>query len=558
MTKRYDLHLLKKIAVKIPLIGALLFGSILFYSCQEKVDLIVHNANVYTLNKNNIKATAFAVKDGKFVAVGGEELLEKYNTKKTLNANELPVYPGFIDAHCHFLSLGLMQSQLDLTGTKSFDEILLKLENFSKDNSSKFIVGHGWDRNDWENQAFPTKEKLDTLFPDTTVVLERIDGHAFLVNQKALDLAGITTDSDSQGGQIIKANGTLTGLLIDGPMELISAILPKPTIEEKVKALKAAEAIALANGLTTVDDAGLSKEDVLLIDSLYKKGELKIRMYAMLSNTQENRDYFLANGPIKTDYLTVRSFKAYTDGALGSRGAVLKAPYSDAPEEFGTLVTPIDSLEKLAYRLSTSSFQLNTHAIGDSAVAATLNIYRKALVFQNDPRWRIEHAQILDTTDIKLFNYKILPSVQPTHAISDMDWAEDRIGADRMPGAYAFKALLDQSNRIALGTDFPVENVSPFATFHAAVVRKKSDETPEEGFLSENALTRMEALKGMTIWAAYANFEEDQKGSIEVGKNADFVMLDRDLIKISDRRILSTRVVATIINGNVAYSNRFQ
>ncbi|MBT6161522.1 MAG: amidohydrolase [Flavobacteriaceae bacterium] len=558
MTKRYDLHLLKKIAVKIPLIGALLFGSILFYSCQEKVDLIVHNANVYTLNKNNIKATAFAVKDGKFVAVGGEELLEKYNTKKTLNANELPVYPGFIDAHCHFLSLGLMQSQLDLTGTKSFDEILLKLENFSKDNSSKFILGHGWDQNDWENQAFPTKEKLDTLFPDTPVVLERIDGHAFLVNQKALDLAGITTDSDSQGGQIIKANGTLTGLLIDGPMELISAILPKPTIEEKVKALKAAEAIALANGLTTVDDAGLSKEDVLLIDSLYKKGELKIRMYAMLSNTQENRDYFLANGPIKTDYLTVRSFKAYTDGALGSRGAVLKAPYSDAPEEFGTLVTPIDSLEKLAYRLSTSSFQLNTHAIGDSAVAATLNIYRKALVFQNDPRWRIEHAQILDTTDIKLFNYKILPSVQPTHAISDMDWAEDRIGADRMPGAYAFKALLDQSNRIALGTDFPVENVSPFATFHAAVVRKKSDETPEEGFLSENALTRMEALKGMTIWAAYANFEEDQKGSIEVGKNADFVMLDRDLIKISDRRILSTRVVATIINGNVAYSNRFQ
>ena len=558
MTKRYDLHLLKKIAVKIPLIGALLFGSILFYSCQEKVDLIVHNANVYILNKNNIKATAFAVKDGKFVAVGGEELLEKYNTKKTLNANELPVYPGFIDAHCHFLSLGLMQSQLDLTGTKSFDEILLKLENFSKDNSSKFILGHGWDQNDWENQAFPTKEKLDTLFPDTPVVLERIDGHAFLVNQKALDLAGITTDSDSQGGQIIKANGTLTGLLIDGPMELISAILPKPTIEEKVKALKAAEAIALANGLTTVDDAGLSKEDVLLIDSLYKKGELKIRMYAMLSNTQENRDYFLANGPIKTDYLTVRSFKAYTDGALGSRGAVLKAPYSDAPEEFGTLVTPIDSLEKLAYRLSTSSFQLNTHAIGDSAVAATLNIYRKALVFQNDPRWRIEHAQILDTTDIKLFNYKILPSVQPTHAISDMDWAEDRIGADRMPGAYAFKALLDQSNRIALGTDFPVENVSPFATFHAAVVRKKSDETPEEGFLSENALTRMEALKGMTIWAAYANFEEDQKGSIEVGKNADFVMLDRDLIKISDRRILSTRVVATIINGNVAYSNRFQ
>ena len=269
-------------------------------------------------------------------------------------------------------------------------------------------------------------------------------------------------------------------------------------------------------------------------------------------------DYFLEAGPIKTNKLTVRSFKVYADGALGSRGAALKSPYTDLDSHSGEFITSRDSIEKLAYKLATTPFQMNTHAIGDDANNAVLQAYKKALVFSDDPRWRIEHAQIIDTADIKLFNRKVIPSVQPTHATSDMYWAEERLGSDRLLGAYANKALLEQSGRIALGTDFPVEEVSPIMTFYAAITRKDAEQYPEEGYLSQNKLSRDEALRGMTIWGAYANFEENEKGSIEVGKNADFIMLDRDIMKVSDKRILKARIVATILDGNVVYSNRIR
>jgi len=281
-----------------------------------------------------------------------------------------------------------------------------------------------------------------------------------------------------------------------------------------------------------------------------------MRVYAMISNTPENIDYYLKAGPYKTDKLNVRSFKVYADGALGSRGAALKESYSDLKNHFGAFITPKDSLESLAYKLAASPFQMNTHAIGDAANKVVLQAYQKALVFSDDPRWRVEHAQIIDTADIALFNRKILPSVQPTHATSDMYWAENRLGKERLLGAYANKALLERSGRIALGTDFPVEDVSPFKTFHSAVARTDSDEFPEGGYLPQNKLSRSEALSGMTIWGAYANFEEKEKGSIEVGKMADFVILDRDLTKVSDKRILKTRVVATLIDGKIVYSNR--
>jgi predicted amidohydrolase YtcJ len=276
----------------------------------------------------------------------------------------------------------------------------------------------------------------------------------------------------------------------------------------------------------------------------------------MISNSQDNVDYFLKEGPYKTDKLNVRSFKVYADGALGSRGAALKDSYSDLDNHTGAFITSKDSLEALAYKLAASPFQMNTHAIGDAANQVVLEAYNKALVFSDDPRWRVEHAQIIDTNDIKLFNRKILPSVQPTHATSDMYWAEDRLGEDRLYGAYANKALLEQSGRIALGTDFPVEDVNPFKTFYAAVVRKDSEAFPEEGYLPENKLSEIEALKGMTIWGAYANFEDKEKGSIEAGKVADFIILDRDIIKVSEKRILKTRVVATLVDGKIVYSNR--
>jgi len=443
-----------------------------------------------------------------------------------------------------------------LVGSKSFEEVLERVTRFEQNKDLTALIGRGWDQNDWEIKKLPTKEQLDVLFPNIPVALRRIDGHALLVNQKALDLAGINEETFVEGGEIVKSNGKLTGVLIDAPMKLVTNILPKPSTEEKVKAFVDAEEILFANGLTTISVAGLDKDDIFIIDSLQKKGVLNMRVYAMISNTPENIDYYLKAGPYKTDKLNVRSFKVYADGALGSRGAALKESYSDLKNHFGAFITPKDSLESLAYKLAASPFQMNTHAIGDAANKVVLQAYQKALVFSDDPRWRVEHAQIIDTADIAFFNRKILPSVQPTHATSDMYWAENRLGKERLLGAYANKALLERSGRIALGTDFPVEDVSPFKTFHSAVARTDSDEFPEGGYLPQNKLSRSEALSGMTIWGAYANFEEKEKGSIEVGKMADFVILDRDLTKVSDKRILKTRVVATLIDGKIVYSNR--
>ena len=532
------------------------FLAVFFYSCQDKVDLIVHNATVYTLDDITGKASAFVIDEGKFVAVGGDELIDKYDAKKVLDLQKLPVYPGFIDSHCHFLKLGLSLQQVDLRGTKSFEEVLNRVQDYSKNKELSAILGRGWDQNDWKDKSLPNKSKLDSLFPDIPVALRRIDGHALLVNQKALDMAGINEKTKIKGGTIIKNNGRLSGVLVDSPISLVTSILPKPSLNEQIKALKDAEKIAFENGLTTVSIAGIDKDEIYLIDSLQKTGELNIRVYAMISNNKNNMDYFLSNGPIRTDKLNVRSFKVYADGALGSRGAALKAPYSDLKSHKGEFITPKDSLERLAYMLSTTPFQMNTHAIGDHANRTILDAYNKALVFSDDPRWRVEHAQIIDTADISLFNRKIIPSVQPTHATSDMYWAEERVGSSRLNGAYAYKKLLDMSGRISLGTDFPVEEVSPLLTFFAAVARQDKNLYPEGGYLNKNKLSRMEALSGMTKWGAYANFEEDQKGSIEVGKVADFIILDRDIMSIKESNILKTRVVATLLNGNIVYSNR--
>jgi predicted amidohydrolase YtcJ len=530
--------------------------TILLTSCQNNVDLIVHNATVYALGEPKGIVTAFVVNEGKFIAVGGEELVNDYKAKRVLDLKKLPVYPGFIDSHCHFLKLGLSLQQIDLKGTRSFKEVINRVKDFSKNNELNAILGRGWDQNDWKNKSLPNKLVLDSLFPDIPVALRRIDGHALLVNQKALDLAGINNETFVDGGTIIKENGELTGVLVDAPTSLVTAILPVPTIEEKTKALKDAAKIAFENGLTTVSVAGIDKDDIYLIDSLQKADELDIRVYAMISNTKENMDHFLSTGPIKTDKLNVRSFKVYADGALGSHGAALKKPYSDLKSHKGEFITPKDSLEKLAYMLATTPFQMNTHAIGDDANRVILEAYNKALVFSDDPRWRVEHAQIIDTADIALFNRKIIPSVQPTHATSDMYWAEERLGADRLQGAYAYKSLLKMSGRISLGTDFPVEEVSPIQTFFAAVARQDKDLYPEGGYLSKNKLSRMEALTGMTQWGAYASFEENQKGTIEVGKVADFVILDRDIILEKEGNILKTRIVATLLDGNIVYSNR--
>ncbi len=519
-------------------------------------DLLIKNATIYTLDKEFSKASALVVKDGKILEIGLKPELElKYNIKKTYDAKGNTVVPGLIDAHAHLYGLGLGLQNVDLVGTKSFDEVLGKLVAFQEEKQLPYIIGRGWDQNKWENKSFPTKKMLDSLFPDTPVALRRIDGHALLVNSKALELAGITGKTRVKGGEILLENGEPTGILIDNPMELVNKTFPHITEEVSINALLEAEKIAFKYGLTTVDDAGLDRNIIELIDTLQKQGKFKLRMYTMISNSPENMDYYLKKGIYKTERLNVRSFKVYADGALGSRGAAMRAPYNDMPGHYGAMITPADSLDYLAEKLAASEFQMNTHAIGDSANISVLRAYKKALEGQTDRRWRVEHAQIISPEGFDYFPHdnNILPSVQPTHATSDMYWAEDRVGAERMKGAYAYKTLLEKAGKIALGTDFPVEHVNPMYTFYSAVARKDLENFPKDGFQMKDALTREEALCGMTIWAAYFNFEENEKGSIEVGKFADFTVLDKNIMEVDEEEIPATKVVATFINGEMVY-----
>ncbi|WP_297765432.1 amidohydrolase [uncultured Muriicola sp.] len=533
----------------------LLVSVIAVFSCEpskEKADLLVLNANIYTVNDAFEMAEAFAVKNGRFVAVGStSELKDRYEATEVIDAEGKTLIPGLIDAHCHFYGLGLNQLKVDLMGTKSYEEVLQRVKDFQTANPSNFLQGRGWDQNDWEVKEFPIKEALDKLFPDTPVVLERVDGHAYLVNQKALDLAGITAATKVSGGEIIKKQGKITGVLVDNPMRMIDDIIPALTKQMQIQALKNAEEICLDYGLTTVNDAGLMRSTIELIDSLQQAKELSIRVYAMVSNTPENLDHYLNKGIVKTDQLNVRSVKVYGDGALGSRGAALRAPYSDQPGHFGAMVTPVADIEALANRIAASDYQMNTHAIGDSANIVVMRAYKSALKDKKDRRWKVEHAQVISEEDFDYYEEGIIPSVQPTHATSDMYWAEDRLGETRVKGAYAFKTLLDKAGTVALGTDFPVEQVSPFLTFYAAVARMDISGYPEGGFQMKDALTREETLKGMTIWAAYSNFEEDEKGSIETGKMADFVILSDDIMTVPMEAIPGLQAEHVYLNGEM-------
>lgn len=532
-----------------------LLSLFLLISCDQKnkisVDTIITNATIYTVNKNFSIASAMAIKDGKIVAVGADdEITNAYEAENRIEAKGKFIYPGLIDAHCHFYGYGLTLQEVDLRGTKSMAEVIARIKIFQKEKNPEFIVGNGWDQNDWEVKKYPTKEDLDTEFPDVPVVLNRIDGHAVIVNSKALKLAGITKNTKAVGGQIEIANGEPTGILIDNPMDLIYKIIPKPNRKIQIAALLDAEKVMFDYGLTTVNDAGLDPEIIDLIDSLQKAKVMKINVYAMITANQKNIDLYMKKGIYKTDNLDVRSFKMYGDGALGSRGACLHKPYSDMPKQFGALLSPISGLKSVAKQIAASPFQLNTHAIGDSANTVLLKIYKEVLTGKKDRRWKIEHAQVLREADFDYFKLGIIPSVQPTHATSDMYWAGERLGKERLKNAYAYKKLLLKAGVIALGTDFPVEEVNPMLTFHAAVARKDSKEYPKDGFQMENALSREETLRGMTIWAAYSNFEEKEKGSLEVGKWADFVMYDQDLMKVEESQIVKIKPTHTYLKGN--------
>lgn len=522
---------------------------------KKHADLIVKNAKVYTVDSNFTIAEAFAVSDGKIVATGtSKDILNDFIANEVIDAEGKAVYPGFIDAHTHFYRYGQGLQNVDLVGTKSWEEVVEKVKAFADENPEGWIIGRGWDQNDWANENFPEKSKLDSLFKNRPVILHRVDGHAAVVNQVALDAAGIVPGQTLVGGEIETKNGKLTGILVDNAVDLVTAKIPPLSRKQTEKGLLAAAQNCFAVGLTTVDDCGLDYEDALLIDSLQKSGDLKMRTFVMLSDAKKNFDFLFKRGKIKTNFMNIRSFKVYADGALGSRGACLLKPYADMPGHYGFLLSSPQHFEDVAQEIHDHGFQMCTHAIGDSANRLMLKIYASVLKGKNDERWRIEHAQVIAPEDFKLFGeYNVIPSVQPTHTTSDMYWTAQRLGNERVKSAYAYQQLLQENGWIPLGTDFPVEDINPMYTFSSAVTRQDLAHFPPNGFQKDNALSREQALRGMTIWAAKANFEEKEKGSLEPEKLADFVILDQDLMKAPDKDLAQIKVSATYIEGKCVY-----
>ena len=517
---------------------------------SNKVDLIVKGAKIYTIDSMMSIASVMVINQGKIVEVGTEELLKKYQSDSVLEAEGKFIYPGLIDAHAHFYGLGSYMQTVDLANTKSWDEVIARCENFVSKNKPQFLTGRGWDQNDWAVKNFPTNDKLNQLFPDIPVLLKRVDGHAAIANNKALALAQLNTNTKIDGGELIKNANTLTGVLIDNAVDLVQEKYPKPNRVSITSSLLKAQEICIDLGLTSVCDAGLDTEVIEVIDSLQKCKKLFIRVYAMISANDKQVDEWLNRAPIQTDVLNVSSFKMYADGALGSRGACLLKPYQDQHDHHGLILTPLVKMEEYVKRIFNSPYQLNTHCIGDSANRYVMELYGKYLGQNNARRWRIEHAQVVNQKDFYLFGkYNIVPSVQPTHATSDMYWAQSRLGKERIKGAYALKTLLNQNFWLPLGTDFPVEPPQPFYTYYAAVERKDANQFPEGGFQMQDALTREEALKGVTIWAAKAAFEEHIKGSLQKGKLADFIVMDLDLLHANMRTIRDAKPHAVYVGG---------
>ncbi|MGB1385036.1 MAG: amidohydrolase [Flavobacteriales bacterium] len=524
---------------------------------SNSADLVLHNAHVVCLDGSGTEAQALAIRDGMVVAVGKEhEVRNAFRGSPARDLRGATVYPGLIDAHSHLLGYALNLGQTNLVGTSSWEEVLQRLVANHATSMSAWVRGRGWDQNDWPSQTFPDRAQLDSLFPNRPVALQRIDGHAVLANRAALDVTGLLNAGGIPGGEILRrADGQPTGVLIDGAADSLLARIPQPSPAQKAAALKQAQANLLAVGLTTVTDAGLDVEDIALLDSLHGSGDLVLRVVAMANPTEANFVAMAARGGWKTERLMAQSFKFYMDGALGSRGAALLEPYDDRPGHRGLLLQSIETYESQLRRIHADGFQAATHAIGDSAARLVLDVYERILGGPNDRRWRMEHAQVIHPDDVVRFGASsIIPSVQPTHATSDMYWAGQRLGRGRIRRAYAYADLRDQLGMLPLGTDFPVEDIDPRKTFLAAVARQDVDRYPAEGFHLDQALSPEECLLGMTLWAALACQTDSLVGSIEVGKRADLIVVDRDWLRLRDPHdVMSSSVQATYLDGELVY-----
>ena len=537
---------------------------------QAKADLVLVNGKIYTVDNARPIASALAVRGGRVLFVGSNaeaRVLANASTR-VIDLNGKTVIPGIVDAHAHLLALGNTLARVNLAGSASYDEVIDRVKGFSKEvKPGEWILGRGWDQNRWTSKEFPTHDALSRAFPNNPVVLTRIDGHALLANAKAMELARVSAaNTDPEGGRIMRlASGAPSGVFVDKAQNLIGRGVPEPTRADTRKAILAAIAESNRWGLTGVHDAGENAETIGTYEELAKAGGYNLRNYVMLSDPGEPgspaalRNPYLRRGPQSALYdghLWVRAIKLYADGALGSRGAALLAPYADEPTNSGLLVSRPEHLRAWAETSLRSGFQVNVHAIGDRGNRIVLDAFESALrtVPRADHRFRIEHAQVLSPEDIPRFaKLGVIPSMQPTHQTSDMRWAETRVGPQRIRGAYAWRSLLNTGVVIPSGTDFPVEEVNPLLTFHAAVTRQDPTNWPVGGWYPEQKMTREEALQSMTIWPAYAGFQESMLGSLAPGKYADFVVLDRDIMRIPDTEILATRVVSTWIGGKRVY-----
>ena len=534
-----------------------------------EASLILYNGRIYTLDGAHGDdpgrvVEAAAVQGDRIAALGTNETVVRWLGRRTrmLDLHGAMVVPGLTDAHMHLAGLGRTRRMLDLVGTENLAAIQARLRRYAAEHpQARVLRGRGWDQNDWPTKRMPTHEDLDVVESDRPVVLTRIDGHALWVNRKALELAGIGKETpDPEGGRILRdRHGNPTGVLVDNAMDLVRRVLPAPTPEEIERDLRAGMEACLAVGLTEVHDAGIGYDTWQAYHRLGRQGALSIRVYAMASAEDELFQTLLRNGPVIGLYggrLTLRAVKAFADGALGSRGAALLAPYRDDPGQTGLLMITPDEFSAFARRVRAAGLQLNTHAIGDRANREVLHAYAKAFGSGGCRacRFRIEHAQILAPEDLPLFHrLGVVPSMQPTHATSDMPWAPDRLGPERLKGAYAWRSLLDDGNVIAGGSDAPVESIDPRLGLYAAVTRQDLSGRPEGGWLPEQRVRPVEALLMFTRWAAYAAFEEHLRGTLRPGMLADFTVFARDLLRIPPREWPHVPVLYTIVGGIVEY-----
>ena len=534
---------------------------------QQPADLIIANARIYTVDESHPLADAMAVRSGKVQFVGSTRAVMALRGASTrvVDLNGRTVIPGMVDAHGHVDNLGLALRTVDLTGTSSYDEVIARVVARAKTaQPGQWIIGRGWDQNDWGDTRFPTHDKLTAAVPNNPVYLTRIDGHAGLANAAALKAANITAQTrDPEGGHIERAaGGAPAGVFVDNAQGLLRRVIPRATREEVKSEIQAAIAEAHKWGLTGVHDAGASAQVLDIYEELGKAGTLNFRMYAMISDDSTTLAKWFARGPLVGGYdntLWVRSIKLYIDGALGSRGAALLDPYADAANTNGLLVSKPEHIEAVAERALKTGFQVNTHAIGDRGNRIVLDAYEQALeaVPVADHRFRIEHAQIINPDDIPRFaTLGVIPSMQASHQTSDMYWAGTRLGSTRLLGAYAWRSLLNNGSIIPNGSDFPVEQVNPLISFHAAFSRQDEHDWPPNGWYPEQKMTRDEALRSITLWPAYAAFQESVIGSLTPGKLADFVVLDQDIMRVAPEQVLRTQVLATYVSGKPVYERK--